>query len=219
MKLNALAVTTIASGFGLLTFALFGAERPVSAEPRPCVTYEIEGTIDSVGTSALEQKRQAEVYVHFGEKPLVRHQVFATFAGANDQILGEPVLLVTNELGRAVVEVPLGAVNVAFMTESPAPENCAVSVEAAYEPVIVTATIPVQPSVDGPVGPDQGVTYADIYDTTPYVNQTGNLDVSAAQLAHTGPVSRVVLLVSTVIFAAGIGLGLGRGRQVAWRRG
>jgi hypothetical protein len=53
MKLNALAVTTIASGFGLLTFALFGAERPVSAEPRPCVTYEIEGTIDSVGTSAL----------------------------------------------------------------------------------------------------------------------------------------------------------------------
>ncbi|CAB4807782.1 unannotated protein [freshwater metagenome] len=190
------------------------------AEPQPCVTYQIEGTIDSTDTTSLdttspEQKRQAEVYVHFGEKPLVRHQVFVTFAGVMDQILGEPVLLVTDELGRATVEVPLGAVNVAFMTESPGPENCSVSIGVEREPVIVAARIPVQPSVDGPVGLDQGVTYADIYDTAPFVNQTGNVDVPAPELAHTGPVSRVVLLVSTVIFAAGIGLGMGRGRQAA----
>ena len=221
MKLNSLVMTTIASGCGLLACVQMGAERPVNAEPRPCVTYEIEGTIGSPKSSPLDQMPEAEVYVHFGDKPLVSHQVFATFAGANDQIVGEPVLLVTNELGRAVVEVPQGAVNVAFMTESPAPENCAASTRLGDEPVIVTATIPVQPAVDGPVGRDQGVTYADIYDTAPKmnltgVNETGNVDVPAAELAHTGPVSRVVLLVSTVIFAVGIGLGMGRGRQAAW---
>ena len=221
MKLNSLVMTTIASGCGLLVCVQMGAERPVNAEPRPCVTYEIEGTIGSPESSPLDQMPEAEVYVHFGDKPLVSHQVFATFAGANDQIVGEPVLLVTNELGRAVVEVPQGAVNVAFMTESPAPENCAASTRLGDEPVIVTATIPVQPAVDGPVGRDQGVTYADIYDTAPKmnltgVNETGNVDVPAAELAHTGPVSRVVLLVSTVIFAVGIGLGMGRGRQAAW---
>ena len=221
MKLNSLVMTTIASGCGLLACVQMGAERPVNAEPRPCVTYEIEGTIGSPKSSPLDQAPEAEVYVHFGDKPLVSHQVFATFAGANDQIVGEPVLLVTNELGRAVVEVPQGAVNVAFMTESPAPENCAASTRLGDEPVIVTATIPVQPAVDGPVGRDQGVTYADIYDTAPNmnltgVNETGNLNVPAAELALTGPVSRVVLLVSTVIFAVGIGLGMGRGRQAAW---
>ena len=216
MKLNSLVMTTIASGCGLLVCVQMGAERPVNAEPRPCVTYEIEGTIGSPKSSPLDQVPEAEVYVHFGDKPLVSHQVFATFAGANDQIVGEPVLLVTNELGRAVVEVPQGAVNVAFMTESPAPENCAASTRLGDEPVIVTATIPVQPAVDGPVGRDQGVTYADIYDTAPNMNLTGNVDVPAAELALTGPASRVVLLVSTVIFAVGIGLGMGRGRQAAW---
>ena len=216
MKLNSLVMTTIASGCGLLACVQMGAERPVNAEPRPCVTYEIEGTIASPKSSPLDQAPEAEVYVHVGDKPLVSHQVFATFAGANDQIVGEPVLLVTNELGRAVVEVPQGAANVAFMTESPAPENCAASTRLADEPVIVSATIPIQPAVDGPVGRDQGVTYADIYDTAPNMNLTGNVDVPAAELALTGPVSRVVLLVSTVIFAVGIGLGMGRGHQVAW---
>ena len=216
MKLNSVVVTTIASTFGLLTLAQFGAERPVFAEPQPCVTYQIDGTMSSKEPSSLEQKREAEVFVHFGEKPLVRHQVFVTFAGTLDQILGDPVLLVTDELGRAKVEVPEEAVNVAFMTESPAPENCSASIGVAHEPVIVAATVPVQPSVDGPVGLDQGVTYADIYDTASYVNQAGNVDVPTSELAHTGPISRWVLTLSVVIFGAGIGLGMGRGRQAAW---
>ena len=222
MKLNSLVMTTIASGCGLLACVQIGAERPVSAEPRPCVTYEIEGTI----ASPLERTPEAEVYVHFGDKPLVSHQVFATFAGANDQIVGEPVMLVTNELGRATVEVPQGAVNVAFMTESPAPENCTASTSLADEPVIVSATIPVQPSVDGAAGRDQGVTYADIYDTTLNyettpnmdqfgVDEVGNVAVSAPVLARTGPTSRWVLTLSVVVFGVGIGLGMGRGRQAA----
>ena len=224
MKLNSLVMTTIASGCGLLACVQIGAERPVSAEPRPCVTYEIEGeikgTIASPESSSLERTPEAEVYVHFGDKPLVGHQVFATFAGANDQIVGEPVMLVTNELGRATVEVPQGAVNVAFMTESPAPENCTASTSLADEPVIVSATIPVQPSVDGAAGRDQGVTYADIYDTAPIRNEVGmnevsNVTVSAPELARTGPMSRWVLTLSVVVFGVGIGLGMGRGRQAA----
>lgn len=224
MKLNSLVMTTIASGCGLLACVQIGAERPVSAEPRPCVTYEIEGeikgTIASPESSSLERTPEAEVYVHFGDKPLVGHQVFATFAGANDQIVGEPVMLVTNELGRATVEVPQGAVNVAFMTESPAPENCTASTSLADEPVIVSATIPVQPSVDGAAGRDQGVTYADIYDTAPDMNQSGvdevsNVPVSAPELARTGPISRWVLTLSVVVFGVGVGLGMGRGRQSA----
>ena len=224
MKLNSLVMTTIASGCGLLACVQIGAERPVSAEPRPCVTYEIEGeikgTIASPESSPLERTPEAEVYVHFGDKPLVSHQVFATFAGANDQIVGEPVMLVTNELGRATVEVPQGAVNVAFMTESPAPENCTASTSLADEPVIVSATIPVQPSVDGAAGRDQGVTYADIYDTAPDMNQSGvdevsNVPVSAPELARTGPISRWVLTLSVVVFGVGVGLGMGRGRQAA----
>lgn len=224
MKLNSLVMTTIASGCGLLACVQIGAERPVSAEPRPCVTYEIEGEIEdmiaSPESSSLERTPEAEVYVHFGDKPLVGHQVFATFAGANDQIVGEPVMLVTNELGRATVEVPQGAVNVAFMTESPAPENCTASTSLADEPVIVSATIPVQPSVDGAAGRDQGVTYADIYDTAPDMNQSGvdevsNVPVSAPELARTGPISRWVLTLSVVVFGVGVGLGMGRGRQSA----
>jgi hypothetical protein len=188
------------------------------------VTYEIEGeikgTIASPESSPLERTPEAEVYVHFGDKPLVGHQVFATFAGANDQIVGEPVMLVTNELGRATVEVPQGAVNVAFMTESPAPENCTASTSLADEPVIVSATIPVQPSVDGAAGRDQGVTYADIYDTAPIRNEVGmnevsNVAVSAPELARTGPISRWVLTLSVVVFGVGVGLGMGRGRQAA----
>lgn len=220
MKLNSLVMTTIASGCGLLACVQIGAERPVSAEPRPCVTYEIEGEIEGTIASPLERTPEAEVYVHFGDKPLVGHQVFATFAGANDQIVGEPVMLVTNELGRATVEVPQGAVNVAFMTESPAPENCTASTSLADEPVIVSATIPVQPSVDGAAGRDQGVTYADIYDTAPIRNEVGmnevsNVAVSAPELARTGPISRWVLTLSVVVFGVGIGLGMGRGRQDA----
>lgn len=223
MKLNSLVMTTIASIFGLLTVAQIGAERPVLAEPQPCVTYQIEGTIDAPETLSLDQKREAKVYVHFGDKPLVRHQVFASFTGALGEILGEPVLLVTDELGRATVEVPQAAFNVAFVTESPGPENCATNAEVAPEPIIVAATIPVQPSVDGPVGLDQGVTYDDIYDTAPYVNQTGvnqtgNVDVPAAELAHTGPISPGVLVLTVVVLGVGIGLGLGRGRQMAEQR-
>jgi hypothetical protein len=188
------------------------------------VTYEIEGEIEdmiaSPESSSLERTPEAEVYVHFGDKPLVGHQVFATFAGANDQIVGEPVMLVTNELGRATVEVPQGAVNVAFMTESPVSDNCTASSSLVDEPVIVSATIPVQPSVDGAAGRDQGVTYADIYDTAPDMNQSGvdevsNVPVSAPELARTGPISRWVLTLSVVVFGVGVGLGMGRGRQSA----
>jgi hypothetical protein len=106
------------------------------------------------------------------------------------------------------------------MTESPVSDNCTASSSLVDEPVIVSATIPVQPSVDGAAGRDQGVTYADIYDTAPDMNQSGvdevsNVAVSAPVLARTGPTSRWVLTLSVVVFGVGIGLGMGRGRQDA----
>ena len=36
------------------------------------------------------------------------------------------------------------------------------------------------------------------------------------KLAHTGPISPKVLVVTVVVLGAGIGLGLGRGRRVTW---
>jgi len=215
MKLNSFVEVTIASIFGLLTTTQFGADQAVLAEPRPCPTYQIEGTILTPLPLPPDHNHEAEVFVHLDKQPLVRHQVFANFSGATGQMLSEPILLMTNELGRATVEVPQDAVNVGFMTESPGPRDCSANLEVAPEPVIVTATIPVQPSVDGPVGLDQGVTYDDIFDTAPYVNQTGNVDVPASALAHTGPISRWVLTLSVVMFGAGIGLGIGRGRRTA----
>jgi hypothetical protein len=131
-KTKYVLLTTIAALIGLVSPAHVGSARPVSAEPKPCATYEIEGTIepgldlmpDSVTgpvTDAGDQVlvREAEVYLHLGDVALERHQVFATFTGALNEMIGDPVLLVTNGEGRASVDVPPGAVNVAFMTESP----------------------------------------------------------------------------------------------------
>ncbi len=212
MKLNSLVMTTIASIFGLLTVAQISAERPVLAEPQPCVTYKIEGTIAAPETLSLDQKRVAEVYVHFGDKPLVRHQVFASFTGALGEILGEPLLLVTDELGRATVEVLQGAVSVAFMTESPDATNCSESAVGSEEPVVVTADVVVSPTIDGPVGQNNSVTYDEI--SGPVVEpKISELSFEVSELAHTGPISRGVLAVSVVVAGAGIGLGLGRGRR------
>ncbi len=205
-------MTTIASIFGLLTVAQISAERPVLAEPQPCVTYQIEGTIDAPETLSLDQKREAEVYVHFGDKPLVRHQVFASFTGALGEFLGEPVLLVTDELGQATVEVLQGATSVAFMTESPGPENCSESAGGSEEPVVVTANVVVSPTIDGPVGQNNSVTYDEI--SGPVVEpKISELSFEVTELAHTGPISRGVLAVSVVVAGAGIGFGLGRGRR------
>ena len=239
-KTKYVLLTTIAALVGLVSTAHAGSARPVSAEPKPCATYEIEGTIepglelmpDSLPgpvTDAGEQVlvRQAEVYLHLGDVALERHQVFATFTGALNEMIGDPVLLVTDGEGRATVDVPPGAVNVAFMTESPGSGNCADHSEIGDEPVIVAVDVPVQPTIDGPIGGSQGVTYDDIFD--PIVggeveanNAQGDLPLASeatsvpTKLAHTGPISPGVLVVTVVVLGAGIGLGLGRGRRVTW---
>lgn len=239
-KTKYVLLTTIAALTGLVSTALVGSARPVSAEPKPCATYEIEGTIepglelmpDSVPGPVTDEGdqvlvRQAEVYLHLGDVALERHQVFATFTGALNEMIGDPVLLVTNGEGRATVDVPPGAVNVAFMTESPGSGNCADSPEIGDEPVIVAVDVPVQPTIDGPIGGSQGVTYDDIFD--PIVG--GDVKANNAQrdlplaseatsaptkLAYTGPISPGVLALTVIVLGAGIGLGLGRGRRVTW---
>ena len=94
-KTKYVLLTTLAALIGLTSTAHVGSARPVSAEPKPCATYEIEGTIkpgldsvlDSVPVPATDSGdqvlvRQAEVYVHLGGVALERHQVLASFTGA-----------------------------------------------------------------------------------------------------------------------------------------
>ena len=216
MKLNYLVVTTIASSFGLFLLGNFGSAQPVLAEPKPCVSYQIEGTLDPIDALTLGATQTASVSVHFGDTPLKRHQVFASFIGTDDELIGEPALLVTNDLGRGTVEVPQGTVNVAFMTESPGSSDCSGSTGGSDEPVVVTTNVVVSPTIDEPVGQNNSVTYDEISGAVegPKIPE---LAVEAAELAHTGPISRGVLAVSVVVAGAGIGLGLGRGRRFVRR--
>lgn len=242
MKLKYLFLTTIASMLGLFTIGQPDSARAVLAEPKPCSTYEIEGTMDPKvepsaqavittpdTTTDKTAVQRANVYLHLGDKPLVGHQVFATFAGSMNETLGEPVLLVTDEYGSATVEVPQGVVQVAFMTESPGSGNCSVSSESMNEPSVVAVTIPVQPTFDGPIGRDTGTTYDDI--SSPIsgsqggVNiETGDLQLASkavdptGELAHTGPISSGILVLTVVALGVGCGLGLGRGRRGSWGR-
>ena len=191
-----------------------GSAQPVLAEPKPCVSYQIEGTLDPVDAMTSGAAQMASVYVHFGEVPLKRHQVFASFIGSGDELIGEPALLVTNELGRGSVEVPQGTVNVAFMTESPGSTQCLGSDNGSDEPAVVTANVLVSPSIDGPVGHNNSVTYDDL--AGPVVEpKIPALSGESGELALTGPISRWVLTLSVIIFGVGIGLGMGRGRQAA----
>jgi hypothetical protein len=212
MKLNYLVVTTIASSIGLFMMGSVGSAQPVLAEPKPCVSYEIEGTLDPVDALTPETVQTASVYVHFGDMPLGRHQVFASFIGSEDELIGEPALLVTNDLGRSTVEVPQGTVNVAFMTESPGSMHCSESASGSDEPVVVTASVLVTPTIDGPVGQNNSVTYDELSGPVA-VPKTPESPTEAVELAHTGPISSAVLAISVIVAGAGIGLGLGRGRR------
>lgn len=241
-KMKQVLLITITALVALVSTAHVGSARPVSAEPKPCATYEIEGTIksgldlvpDSVSDPATEPAsepgdqvlvRQAEVYLHLGGVALVRHQVFATFTSALNEMIDDPVLLVTNGEGRATVDVPPGAVNVAFMTESPGSGNCVNRPETGDEPVIVAVDVPVQPTIDGPIGGNQGITYDDIFDQIiggEVAANNAQADLTLAseatsaptELAHTGPISPGVLALTVIVLGTGIGLGLGRGRRL-----
>lgn len=248
MKLKYLFLTTIASILGLFSIEQFIPARVVLAEPKPCSTYQIEGTMDpsddslpdtstssvtnsAPATFAQSHVRQAEVYLHFGEMPLGQHLVFATFTGRLNETLGEPVLLTTDDNGRATIEVPQEAVTVAFMSESPDAEMCSASSGSMNEPSVVAVTIPVQPTFDGPfgdgpIGDSTGITYDDIFNPIPGLqggvkletadlSQTSAAGGSTGELAHTGPISPGILLLTVVVLSVGLGLGLGRGRRGA----
>ena len=53
-KTKYVLLTTIAALIGLVSTAYMGSARPVSAEPKPCATYEIEGTIEPELDSVLD---------------------------------------------------------------------------------------------------------------------------------------------------------------------
>ena len=214
---------------GLFSIGQFDPTPVVLAEPKPCLNYEIEGTIDpKVELSAYPiddlTVRQANAYLHMGDKPLRGHQVFATFVGAMNENIGEPVLLLTDDDGRVTVEVPLMAVKVAFMAESPDSGNCSGISETMNEPSVVAVTIPVLPTFDGPTGGDTGITYNDIFNPISgsqggVKNESSDLSQVATEagipgeLAHTGPISQGVVVLTVVVLGLGFGVGLGRGRR------
>ena len=103
----------------------------------------------------------------------------------------------------------------AFMTESPGSTQCSGSNNGSDEPAVVTANVFVSPSIDGPVGHNNSVTYDDLAGLV-VEPKIPALSGESAQLAHTGPISQGVLAISVVIAGAGIGLGLGRGRRSIW---
>ncbi|MFM8846911.1 MAG: hypothetical protein ACKOHN_02535 [Actinomycetota bacterium] len=158
----------------LSIFVLAFVGRPIGAhaEPSPCTTYEVEATSDGA---------TAEAFVHLAGEPLVGHVVFATFDdAAGGESVADPVVLSTDGDGRARVELPVGAVSVAFSTESPRSGECVGAGPA--ELVVVTARV--------------GAPQADVGDPL-------TARPTAENLAVTGPVSPVVAVLAVLMVAAG----------------
>lgn len=175
-------------GFVMLSSGPAGAEVASTS----CPPYEIEGSIEPT-SSDPDIVRQATVYLHSGDEPLVDHQVFATFTTANGDPVGDPVLIVTNPEGRAAVAVPDGATDVSFVAEGPENPACSSGDEPSVALVISAGagTMPVDSAPGGSfeIDPDGG-------------------------LAHTGPVTTGVVAAAVVVGAAGCGVWMGRGRKV-----
>ncbi|MFM8564142.1 MAG: hypothetical protein ACKOCE_09700 [Acidimicrobiia bacterium] len=156
----------------ILVLAFVGRPVGAHAEPSPCTTYEVEATSDGA---------TAEAFVHLAGEPLVGHVVFATFDdAAGGASVAEPVVLSTDGDGRARVELPVGAVSVAFSTESPRSGEC-VGADPA-ELVVVSARA--------------GTPRADLGDP-PTARPT------AENLAVTGPTSPVVVVMAVLLVVAG----------------
>lgn len=223
---------------GATVGSMWGRDRVAQAEPRPCSTYQIEGMIEPVDPEKPLAPRQASVFLHLGETGLANHQVFATFVDGNAATIDEPALLTTDQSGRAMVDIPAGAVNVSFVAESARDSACAGPSSDAEtladwtndEVTVVAATIPVQPvSGDlndeslpiltyGPTEPrsDSGGSGA-MTETSVTTDTSGERETVAegSELAKTGPVTAHGLAIAVIALASGLGLGLGRGRRTA----
>lgn len=113
----------------LVPLSILGRTTEVSAEPVPCTTYSIDGT--------LSDGREATAFLHLDEEPLVGHQVYAVFSAADMEF--PPSVLVTGPSGTATVSLPDGVNAVSFSAESPVSGACATGDEP--DVVVVSDTV------------------------------------------------------------------------------
>ncbi len=124
----------------LVPFSFLDRASEASAEPVPCTTYSIVGTVNDA--------REATAYLHFDDEPLAGHQVFAVFAGADVEL--PPSVLVTGPDGTATVSLPEGADAVSFSAESPLGGACVVGESSSIVPDVVPDVIVVSDTVGWP---------------------------------------------------------------------
>jgi len=148
------------------------------AEPVPCTTYSIVGT--------LNDERVATVRVHLVDEPLVGHRVFAVFAG--DEMESTPAVLLTGPDGTATVALPEGADAVTFSAESPLGGACAGDGSPGTEPEIVVVSDTVGQPVPEPA---------------PRVPPVVDESAGPGLLAVTGPVAPELVLLGALFVVAG----------------
>ena len=171
----------------LVPLSIFGRTSEASAEPVPCTTYSIVGTVSD--------SREATAYLHFDDEPLVGHQVFAVFSGADVEL--PPSVLVTGPEGTATVALPEGANTVTFSAESPMGGACGGTASSDERPDIVPEIIVVSDTVGRP-----DVDISEPFSSDPQV-PFGAGFAPDGELAVTGPVSPVLPFAGALVLATG----------------
>ena len=171
----------------LVPLSIFGRTSEASAEPVPCTTYSIVGTVSD--------SREATAYLHFGDEPLVGHQVFAVFHGSDAEL--PPSVLVTGPEGTATVALPEGANTVTFSAESPMGGACGGTASSDERPDIVPEIIVVSDTVGRP-----DVDISEPFSSDPQV-PLGAGFAPDGELAVTGPVSPVLPFAGALVLATG----------------
>ena len=171
----------------LVPLSIFGRTSEASAEPVPCTTYSIVGTVSD--------SREATAYLHFDDEPLVGHQVFAVFSGADVEL--PPSVLVTGPEGTATVALPEGANTVTFSAESPMGGACGGTASSDERPDTVADVVVVSDTVRRP-----DVDISEPFSSDPQV-PFGAGFAPDGELAVTGPVSPALPLVGALVLATG----------------
>jgi len=161
-----------------------------SAEPVPCTTYSIVGTVNEAG--------EATAYLHVGDEPLVGHEVFVIFAGGEIDV--PPTTLVTEGDGRVVLDMPDDAESVVFSAESPISSECSGSGSA--DPVVVVDQVS-RPTNDVVFPPSAGPADVAIAPGIEPVNEVARSGGATGDLAKTGPFSPLLAVIALLLSALG----------------
>lgn len=168
----------------LVPLSLLGRVPEASAEPVPCTTYSIVGS--------LNDEREATAYLHFDDVPLVGHEVFAVFSGGEAAM--PPSILITDPAGTATVALPAGTNAVSFSAESPLGGACADADSSAGPAVVVVSDTVWQPGAE----PALDLAVADPRGPAAEVVTSGT-----GRLAVTGPISPALPFAGALVLAAG----------------